>query len=706
MLPELKVKIGADTTGLDRAVNAVADGLNNLDDRLKRAAKGIKDFGQSTQDLGKKMLPISGAVSGVIAGVGLLVTTTANAGNEISNFARISGTTAEEFQRNAAAARAVGIEQEKLADIYKDMNDRVGDFLSTGGGPMADFFENIAPQVGVTADQFARLSGPEAMQLYVDSLEKAGASQQEMTFYMEALAGDASSLIPLLRDGGAEMTRLGDAAQEAGAIMDSEAIAASREFSEQMRTLQDSMSGATQQIGQALLPIAVELAQVFQESVVPAIVSVAEGVASAIDWFGQLPDGVQAAAGIIAGAFAVGAPALMAIGGAISMIGSLAALFSPAGLIIGGLVAATLAWMEWGDDIKAFSADAFDWVKQKGQEFLDFYLSIPSRMLQIGRDILSNLIAGIKEGIGGLADIGAAVRDGLIGGIKGAAGGVWDAAKGLAGSIIGGSKEELESNSPSLAMMRVGQDVGNGLILGMDSSRGMVGASAAAMAGDIKSAFGGISSEMTGMGAGGMEGGGFFSLGAQMIQSLASGILSAGGIAGEAAMSVAQNVKSAIGTIPNAISGVSGMVQSGVGDMADGTKASSLDMAKGVVEAMGQMFQGSKPIAIAQALINTYQGITKALAQGGFAGIAQAAAVAAQGFAAVRAISSAKPGSGTPTATGGGGAATGGAGAASGPQIFLDIQPNARGDVPMETFRGIIQDINDQLGRGGQIVGP
>jgi len=80
---------------------------------------------------------------------------------------------------------------DKVADIIKDVNDKIGDFIATGAGPMADFFENIAPKVGVTADQFARLSGQDALALYVKSLEAANLSQAEMTFYMEAIASDA-----------------------------------------------------------------------------------------------------------------------------------------------------------------------------------------------------------------------------------------------------------------------------------------------------------------------------------------------------------------------------------------------------------------------------------------------------------------------------------------------------------------------------------
>ena len=49
----------------------------------------------------------------------------------------------------------------------------------------------------------------------------------------------------------------------------------------------------------------------------------------------------------------------------------------------------------------------------------------------------------------------------------------------------------------------------------------------------------------------------------------------------------------------------------------------------------GQETAAGKALAIAASLINTYQGITKSLAVGGFAGIAQAVAVGAAGFAAV-----------------------------------------------------------------------
>jgi hypothetical protein len=159
-------------------------------------------------------MALSAAATAATVSLGLIVQSTTDAAARIRQFAQVANATPEALQRRSAGARTVGIEQEKLADILKDVNDRVGDFLQTGGGPMADFFENVAPRVGVTADQFARLSGPEALQLYVDTLERAVLSQQEMTFYLEAMAFDATRLLPLLRNGGAEMARLGDQASD------------------------------------------------------------------------------------------------------------------------------------------------------------------------------------------------------------------------------------------------------------------------------------------------------------------------------------------------------------------------------------------------------------------------------------------------------------------------------------------------------------
>ncbi|HEL4805652.1 TPA: phage tail protein [Stenotrophomonas maltophilia] len=161
--------------------------------------------------------------AGVTAGGAAMVQWTrqvADLGVEYDKLAKLSGTTSEQFQRMAAGANTVGMSHEKLADIFKDVQDKIGDYVQTGGGALADFFDNIAKRTGVTAEQMRKLSGPDALGLYFKSLERANLSQTELTFYMEAIASDASALIPLLRNNSAGFQQWGNAAQAAGAIID------------------------------------------------------------------------------------------------------------------------------------------------------------------------------------------------------------------------------------------------------------------------------------------------------------------------------------------------------------------------------------------------------------------------------------------------------------------------------------------------------
>ena len=146
---------------------------------------------------------LAGMAAAGTAAIGVMIKEQIELGNEMTRLSRIANTSVEDMQKLAYAAKAVGVEQDTLGDIYKDTQDKIGDFLSTGGGAMADYFENVAPLIGQTAEQFRELSGPDALQLYYDGLQAANLSQSEMVFYLEGVASDASALIPLLHDAGA-----------------------------------------------------------------------------------------------------------------------------------------------------------------------------------------------------------------------------------------------------------------------------------------------------------------------------------------------------------------------------------------------------------------------------------------------------------------------------------------------------------------------
>ena len=220
----------------------------------ERATTGFADKAKAAYGY----IAIAVGVAG--AAIGALVHNQIEMTAELTKTAYIANTTVENIQKYVVAAKGMGIETDKLGDIFKDTQDKVGDFLTTGGGEMADFFENIAPQVKVTADQFRNLSGPDALQLYFDSLQKANLSQSEMIFYMESVADEASVLIPYLKDGGKGFDLWATAAENAGAMMDEKTIRATQELKTSTELLDLSVQGAKNQIAQAFMPILRDLA--------------------------------------------------------------------------------------------------------------------------------------------------------------------------------------------------------------------------------------------------------------------------------------------------------------------------------------------------------------------------------------------------------------------------------------------------------------
>ncbi|RFC81387.1 hypothetical protein C9E89_022145, partial [Acinetobacter sichuanensis] len=215
-------KLGTLTLDLVAKVGGFTGPIQQAEKTAKEAGEGISES-MSVASLGVKAL--SATVAGLsFAGVASFANQTIQAGSDIKKFAELSNASMQQFQYYAKGAATVGIEMESFADKMKDMQDRIGDFDQAQGGPLVDFFDNIAPKVGVTIEQFQKLSGPEALQLFYSSLEKTNQSQNNMKFYMEAIISDSSLLIPLLRNGGEGFKKWGDAAQEAGAILSDEFI--------------------------------------------------------------------------------------------------------------------------------------------------------------------------------------------------------------------------------------------------------------------------------------------------------------------------------------------------------------------------------------------------------------------------------------------------------------------------------------------------
>ncbi|WP_448761821.1 hypothetical protein [Acinetobacter tandoii] len=241
--------------------------IGNFVGPIKESEKQVKtSFASMQKDvLAYGAVAVSGAAAAGAA-VFAMAKNYADAAQELKTFAAISNATTQEFQAMSAGAQSVDINPDKLADQLKDFNEKLGEFITIGSGGAVDFFEQIAIKTEGSAEgarklalEMQNLSGPKALQLYVDKLEEAGVTQQQMSFYLESMASDTTNLIPLLKNGGEGFKFWADAAERYGLIMDESAIQKAAEFKVQLRLLDMQIEGAKNQFIQGLMPSLVSI---------------------------------------------------------------------------------------------------------------------------------------------------------------------------------------------------------------------------------------------------------------------------------------------------------------------------------------------------------------------------------------------------------------------------------------------------------------
>lgn len=158
----------------------------------------------------KQAAGTAAAVAGVTAAFGAFMVSSAKNAKELEAQARLAGLNVEEFQSLSYAFGMFNIEQEKFADISKDVQDKLGDFIATGAGQFKDFFEQVAPQVGLTADALKDLSSTDVLIAVKKAMDDANVSAKEQVFYMEAIANNATLLLPALQNNGAAIKEYSD----------------------------------------------------------------------------------------------------------------------------------------------------------------------------------------------------------------------------------------------------------------------------------------------------------------------------------------------------------------------------------------------------------------------------------------------------------------------------------------------------------------
>lgn len=270
---------------------------------LKRLDAGITN---AKATLGTIASSVVGAFS--VAAIKHFVDEQIELGSKLNDTAEKLGVGTEELQKFQFAAGLSGVEAEGAAQALGFLNKNIGEAID-GGKEQAEVFRKL----GVTLKdaQGVRELG-DLLPEIADAFEKMASPQERTATAMKIFGKSGAALIPLLKDGGKNLSQLSAEFERLGGGLDDDFIKKADEAGDEIDKLKFAVTGLKSRIAIAVLPTVTEFAKKFQNVIVFArqltkdthivkeglaalgIVGAAAGIKVAAGWaqfFGLVPKG-------------------------------------------------------------------------------------------------------------------------------------------------------------------------------------------------------------------------------------------------------------------------------------------------------------------------------------------------------------------------------------------------------------------------------
>lgn len=244
--------------GYTKEAKAANDSTGAFSQTLDVAGVGLKGIGGIATATAGAIGLVTAGIGGAATAANLVIRNTAQQAREIERMATVAQVSVEEIQALGYATEQYSISGDKMADILKDVNDKLGDFVENEGGEFADFMNNIAPITGLTIEKLQALSGPEALIAVKNAMDAANVPMKSQIFYLESIANDASALMPLLENKGKRLYELKGHYDSLNVAMSQYDIEQYKQIDQQIgdmeKTLSKAFGNLSRQVTYALLP--------------------------------------------------------------------------------------------------------------------------------------------------------------------------------------------------------------------------------------------------------------------------------------------------------------------------------------------------------------------------------------------------------------------------------------------------------------------
>ncbi|MDZ4685531.1 MAG: hypothetical protein SH850_10750 [Planctomycetaceae bacterium] len=351
---------------------------------LRSAEKDFKAFGTKLMSIGKGIFL---AGSGLAAAMVPAVAVFAAAGSAVDDMSQRTGIAADQLLSLKYAAEQSGSSLEDVEKGVRKMQDSLAQAAAGNATAAASF-----GKLGLNVRQLLRMKPDQQFRVIADRLSMIQNPALRTGAAMDVFGKSAADLMPLIAGGGAAMAALEQESRDLGLTMSKDDVSAAAKLGDMWDTLTSIGKGLYMQIGAALAPVLIEIAD--------TLIQAGKGALKFVKENKQL---IITIVKITAGVVAAGA-AIFVAGAAIVALGAVAG--SIITLVTSTVAAMTAAWAVLTATVGFLMTPlgaVFAAVVAGGAAFL-YFSGAGSKAFGMITDAAKGLAADFSKAWGGIVD--------------------------------------------------------------------------------------------------------------------------------------------------------------------------------------------------------------------------------------------------------------------------------------------------------------
>ncbi|EPL6261082.1 TPA: phage tail tape measure protein [Klebsiella pneumoniae] len=206
---DLVAKVGGFVSGMDKAERASAKWSKQVQDDVAKSSAALAGIGAAA---------IAAGLAVGASGFQLLKSTSRQIA-ETDRWAKSLQLSTQELLAWQFAAEKAGVSGDQMADIFKDIGDKIGDAVLNKSGEAVDALNAL----GLSAEKISKVSPDKQLLAIGESLEKISTNAEKTTI-LESLGNDLSKLLPLFDNNNQKLKQFIDLAKDYGVAPDPSSI--------------------------------------------------------------------------------------------------------------------------------------------------------------------------------------------------------------------------------------------------------------------------------------------------------------------------------------------------------------------------------------------------------------------------------------------------------------------------------------------------